>query len=161
MKNLKSKKKRPVAKKKKVHEIKTDYLHSLYSKKYLKIVPAAVKKLRAFKKKHNFEAIAFTGSSGAGLAYPLSYLLKVPLIHVRKKNSSPNYRKVIEGTVSADSYIIVDDFISSGQTVKRILREIAKHLGSSVKPIAIFLYDADFYYGKKWDGIPIIKVKVK
>lgn len=147
--------------KKKIHEIQTDYLGRLYSEKFFKIVPAAVKKIRAFKKKHPFEAIAFTGSSGAGLAYPLSYILKMPLIHVRKKGDSQNYFPVIEGTISASSYIIVDDFISSGKTVRRILREIKENINNKPKPIGIFLYDADDFRSNDWNGIPIIKVKIR
>jgi adenine/guanine phosphoribosyltransferase-like PRPP-binding protein len=145
---MKKKTKKKKTKKKIIrHEIQTEYLGSVYGKEFLKLVPKAVKKLRSIKRKYPFDAIAFTGSSGAALAYPLSYLLKMPLIHVRKGNSHYGMGK-IEGTISSKHYIIVDDFIETGSTIKRIIKNISAE--TNAKPIGILLYSSgmnnDFVY---------------
>jgi adenine/guanine phosphoribosyltransferase-like PRPP-binding protein len=147
------KKKKAVTREKIVHKIQSEYLGKVYGKQFLKLVPLAVKRLRAIKKKHPFDAIAFRGSSGAALAFPLSYFLKLPLIHVRKGES--HYGSgTIEGTISSKRYIIVDDFIDRGTTVKKIVSEIKKNIGA--KPVAIFLYSAGRYGPTaKYNDIPL------
>lgn len=128
--------------------IKSEYLHKIYSnKQFIKTIDIAYKKIRAFKKKNNFDVIAFTGSSGAALAYPLSYKLKIPLICIRKDKSS-HFKEKIEGQFEFKNYIIVDDFISSGATIKKIMREIDYHCFCSIyhnsgipKCVGIYLYD--------------------
>lgn len=129
--------------KKIVHKIKSEYLGRVYGKQFLKLVPLAIKELRAIKKIHPFDAIAFTGSSGAALAYPLSYLMKMPLIHVRK-GSSHYSRGKIEGTVSSKRYIIIDDFIETGASIKRIIKAINYELDRAI-PVAICLYGSSSY----------------
>jgi len=125
------------------HKIQTTYLRSIFSSRYLELVPAAAKKLRSIKRSHPFDAIAFTGTSGAGIAFPLSYLLKIPLIHVRKKEIRSHSSYDIEGTISSKRYLIVDDFIDSGATINRIRSYIRKdrQLKKS-KAVGIFLYQS-------------------
>lgn len=151
-----AKKKTAPAKKKIVHKIQSEYLGKVYGKQFLKLVPLAAKKLRSIKRKYPFDAIAFRGSSGAALAFPLSYLLKLPLIHVRKGES--HYGSgTIEGTISSKRYIIIDDFIDRGTTVKKIISEIKKNIGA--KPVAICLYSAGRYGPTaKYNDIPIFSV---
>lgn len=148
-------KKKPLKKlaKKIQHKIETDYLGKIYGGEFLKLVPKAVKRLRAYRKKNPFDAIAFTGSSGAGLAFPLSYFLKVPLIHVRKKDKN-HYGEAIEGTISSKRYLIVDDFIESGNSIRRIIKSINSNYEHQAIPVGIFLYDS--YTRMDFDDIPVI-----
>ena len=150
--------KKKVVKKKKInHTIRTEYLGRVYSSQFLKLVPEAVKKIRQLKKQFKFDAIAFSGSSGAALAFPLSFFLKLPLIHVRKGSSHYGSGR-IEGTISSKRYLIVDDFIDRGNTMKRITKSINDEFGNKTKPVAIFLYDAykrDTFSFNKQD-IPIV-----
>lgn len=144
--------------KKKVHTIQTEYLGQVYSPKYLDLIPKAVKEIRQLRKKLKFDAIAFTGSSGAALAFPLSYFLKLPLIHVRKGQSHYGSGP-IEGTISSQRYLIVDDFIDRGNTIRRIIKKIESELGGEAKPVGIYLYDATFpnnfnFHGEK---IPVYR----
>jgi adenine/guanine phosphoribosyltransferase-like PRPP-binding protein len=138
------------------HRIETEYLGRVYGKNFLKLVPKAVSTLKAFRKKHPFDAIAFTGSSGAALAFPLSYFLKVPLIHVRKKDKN-HYGGSIEGTISSRKYIIVDDFIESGTTVYKIINTIKKEYSHPAEIVGICLYDSE----RRWsdfDGVPVVNI---
>ena len=148
--------KKAVKRKKIVHKIQSEYLGKVYGKGFLKLVPLAVKKLRAIKKLHPFDAIAFRGSSGAALAFPLSYFLKLPLIHVRK-GASHYGSGLIEGTISSKRYIIIDDFIDRGTTIKKIISEIKKNIGA--EPVAICLYSSAKYGPTaKYNDIPLFSV---
>ena len=140
------------------HEIQTDYLGKVYGKQFLKLIPRAIKKLRAIKRRHPFDAIAFTGSSGAALAYPLSYLMKLPLIHVRKGPSHYSGGKV-EGTISSKRYVIVDDFIETGASIRRVLKAIDSELDAA-KPVAILLYSSTrmLEFDHKNKAIPVFTV---
>lgn len=75
------------------------------------------------KQRYDFDTIAFRGMSGALLAAPLSMALDKTMILVRKGEDCHSLLK-IEGDVGARKYIIVDDFIGSGRTVRTIIREI-------------------------------------
>jgi adenine/guanine phosphoribosyltransferase-like PRPP-binding protein len=121
------------------HCIRTEYLDSVFRlHRYLPVVKAAIQALKKVDKKTPFDAIAFRGVSGAALAFPLSLALKKPLICIRKGSS--HYGRKFEGCISAKTYIIVDDFIETGQTIEAIIKEISKIKPNAV-PVGIFLYD--------------------
>lgn len=140
------------------HKIQTEYLGKVYGKGFLKLVPKVAEKLRAIHSITPFDAIAFTGSSGAALAYPMSFLMKMPLIHVRKGTSHYGFGK-IEGTISSKRYVIIDDFIESGNSIRRIVKSITDEL-ERPKPVAIVLYSSTqnhpFVY--KGNTIPVYTV---
>jgi hypoxanthine phosphoribosyltransferase len=85
-----------------------------------KIIPQAAKLLKGMK----FDAIAFRGMSGCLFAAPLSLRLRKPLLMVRKPcacPSSTHTKMKVEGDINAQTYIIVDDFIGTGRTVREII----------------------------------------
>jgi len=138
-------------------DIDTEYLSKVYyNDRFIRTIKKSLARVKEFQKSVKFDAIAFTGTSGAALAYILSYTLKKPLICVRKRDNSHSSMN-IEGCVSAKSYIIVDDFIDSGRTVKNIMNKIGKRMPEA-KPVAIFLYD-DWGYKRTFLDIPIKRVK--
>ena len=71
-------------------------------------------------------AIAFSGMSGALIAPIVALRLKKPLIMVRKDNDGSHSSLAVEGVVGSDTYIILDDQISTGATVRRIKKHIKK-----------------------------------
>lgn len=77
-----------------------------------------------------FDAIAFTGSSGCAIAFPLALKYEVPLMYVRKeKEKSHGCRVEINQSIILKRYVIVDDFVATGSTVRRVksqLDEFAK-----------------------------------
>lgn len=138
-------------------DIRTDYLEKVYyPKRFISTVNRAVKKIREYRRKNKFDAIAFTGTSGAALAYTVSYKLGLPLICVRKSADGHHSMYKVEGCYSAKKYIIIDDFISGGYTVKKIIRSIKKEL-ENAEPLAVFLYNDQFRYGLH-DDLPIIRI---
>lgn len=137
--------------------ISSTYLRPVYEVESFKnIIDKSYKSILKFRKRHSFEAIAFTGTSGAALAYPLSYKLKVPLICVRKSIRDNHYKDKLEGATFVNSYIIVDDCIDSGRTVRNILKNIKINNPSAICK-GIYLYnDFDPYLGS-FESIKIFK----
>lgn len=101
--------------------VRSSYLHSVYDPEaFQRTVDITVELMRPHLA--DFDAIVFRGSSGAALAYPLGYLLKKPLVHVRKELGHA-YSKV-EGLYGAKRIAIVDDFVASGSTLRTIVEEL-------------------------------------
>ncbi|KKK93034.1 hypothetical protein LCGC14_2696920 [marine sediment metagenome] len=106
----------------------TAYLELIYESplKYKRLINKIADRMVDLKKETKFGAIAFRGTSGAALAYPLSAQLNIPLICVRRARE-PSHGFSIEGTQrNIRKYIIVDDFTDSGKTIKAILKAIDK-----------------------------------
>ena len=91
-----------------------------------------IPKAKRFLKTMEFDAIAFRGMSGCLFAAVLAYELRKPMIMVRKRvkrgdggyTTDSHSSMFVEGDQSARTYIIVDDFIASGATVREIHKEI-------------------------------------
>ena len=75
------------------------------------------------KRKLKFDAIAFRGLSGAVVAPMVALALKKTMIAVRKSHS---HGVKVCGDLGAQSYLIIDDFISSGETVRKIVTSIER-----------------------------------
>lgn len=93
-----------------------------------------------------FDAVAFRGISGAILGPQIALALGKSMILVRKPNDGSHAQQqfsyfggvadriltpLVEGDINARTYIIVDDFQSSGVTAKAIRKEIAKVIPSA------------------------------
>lgn len=74
----------------------------------------------------NADAIAVTGKSGQALAFATSMLIGFPLIVVRKPNDGSHSWERVEGTegVEVKRYLVLDDFVSSGTTIRNIVGAI-------------------------------------
>ncbi len=150
------------------------YHDVVFSPRELKAtVNRVVKNLKNLKKKLKFNAIAFRGASGAGVAFPVSAITGIPVIYVRKKNESTHGCGVEGPDTPVRRYIILDDFVDSGKTVKAIIKEITKQpvgevwnrqgeIVNEVHPecVGVCLYDytsgPTIWVGKK--NIPIYDV---
>jgi adenine/guanine phosphoribosyltransferase-like PRPP-binding protein len=116
------------------------YLNKIFSTiQFTKTINKLAIRIQSFRKKHRIEAIAFTGVSGSAVAYPLSYKLKIPLICVRKGTS--HYGSPYEGREDVKRYIIVDDLIETGNTIRKIKKTVKIH-SPKAKCIGVFLYNA-------------------
>lgn len=73
---------------------------------------------------YDFDTIAFRGVSGTILAAPLALAMNKEMVLVRKdEDDSHSYYKV-EGNQDVRRYIIVDDFVCSGETGRQIVSRI-------------------------------------
>jgi len=114
-----------------MHMIISEYLHNALGKSSVKKVIKGMKQL-ILESGVKFDAIAYSGNSGALIVPTLAYVLNKDVILVRKdadfRNCSSRHR--IEGLISSGrepiNYIIVDDFPESGSTIKRIQYRIQK-----------------------------------
>jgi orotate phosphoribosyltransferase-like protein len=112
------------------------------------ILARSVNRIATLKAKLGFDAIAFSGSSGCAIAFHVAATLGIPLMYVRKANEqSHSYQKVdcnfARGEIK--KYLIVDDFVQSGDTIRHITNTIAavceKQGSYPAKPVGIFCYD--------------------
>jgi adenine/guanine phosphoribosyltransferase-like PRPP-binding protein len=121
--------------------IDTQYLDKVFTiALFTNTIKKLERKILKFKKdnKLKIDAIVFTGISGAAFAFPLSVSLKIPLLCIRKEKSHSN--KKLEGAREFGNYIIVDDFIDTGATIKKIINTTKRAVPGS-KPVGVFLYN--------------------
>ncbi len=103
-------------------KICSDYLSRLL---YPATYKLTLKKAIAVLKKYDFDAIAFRGMSGAIIAPAIAAAMGKTVIMVRKAGDGSHSTCAIEGDRATQSYVIVDDFISSGATVQEIESKVA------------------------------------
>jgi orotate phosphoribosyltransferase len=108
--------------------MKTSGIHSCYLEQCFNLqdVRKMVRTLAIRLKPHrkNFDAIACQGWSGALIAPILALRLNKPMIVVRKPGENPHSTYKVEGYLQSTRYVIVDDFVRTGNTVRRIMSEI-------------------------------------
>lgn len=74
-----------------------------------------------------FDTIAFRGMSGALIAPIVAHTLGKEIILIRKKTEDyTNSNEKVEGHLAAKEYVILDDFICSGDTVREIMRRVKR-----------------------------------
>lgn len=108
--------------------ISTSYLGCIYNPAaFSEVVTKAAAYLELRRKE--FDTLAFSGSSGGAVAYPVGALLGCHLSHIRKADGN-HHSYMLEGAVEgwtsdypdqAPRYVIIDDFIASGRTMDRIV----------------------------------------
>ena len=156
--------------------VNSEYEHSswfdnIFHPEILKaMTTSAVPKLRRFHKKNPFDVMAFTGLSGALFASILSGRLQIPMVMVRKANDlhgPGGTKKRVCGFKNFKKYIIIDDLVASGETLKRIHKEVSK-FSTAANPelvgVALYYHYNDY---TSWPdhrspmgvaGIPIIQL---
>ena len=122
----------------------SSYLNKVLNRAERKLVIAtAVRKLRKIKDK--FDAIAVTGSSGLLIGPAVADKLDKELILVRKDKDNSHSCLAIEhdGISQLDvRYIILDDMVASGDTVRAIHRKISENgYGVNFDYVGLYLYN--------------------
>ena len=142
-------------------------MHEVYNDPatFALMVMATAKKVRSLKKKLHFDAIAFTGMIGAAMAYTVSVSTGIPLIAVRKTKKGSHCNMMVEGSckIAVRSYIIIDDFIGTGSTIRQIKKKIKASCiyGQAVPEcvgVVLYMYMATNQFTRRVDDIPIYKV---
>ena len=102
------------------------------------VIQACVKRL--WRKQTEFDAIAFRGLSGALIAPSVADQLGKKLIAIRKPDDG-SHGTSVEGETSETQYIILDDFVSSGSTVRAIIDAITSNARAKNSfPLAVLTY---------------------
>lgn len=128
------------------HKVKTDYLEDIYNiSNFAVMIERLIPSAQQMRREVGFDTIAFQGTSGAAAAYILAKELYVPLICIRKEDDKSHYARdngLFEGSLDAKRYIIVDDFICSGSTVRRIENVIHEKLKGEAKCVGYLMYSS-------------------
>jgi len=114
------------------------------------VVKKVIKGLREVEKTHPFEAIAVQGLSGLLIGPIVAMLLKKPLLAVRKESERCHSDEEVEGDIDVKSYIILDDFIFTGETCRRIQTALWKE-GCKAKCVGAYLHH-EYRFRKEWRG---------
>lgn len=95
--------------------------------------------IEILKRKHvPIECMVARGKSGMGMAFPLSMETGIPVVVARKEDER-SHGMPLEGDGNFGTYVIIDDFIDSGDTCKSIVQQITSEHGNT-RCIAILLY---------------------
>lgn len=105
-----------------------DYRHAATSLIQRGAVEACVAALKLWGL-HKFEAIAWTGNSGGMVAPVVAYLLEKHQLAIRKPRQSSHTEARVDRPVEGLShYVIVDDFVATGTTVKQIIDTLREEM---------------------------------
>jgi len=112
------------------------YLTDAFEPSTLRIlVEKCAAKLVKIHETHPYDGLAFRGESGACVAYPLSFYTGIPIFCVRKEYSHST--AIVEGPCTGARYLIIDDCIDTGATIRDIVRAMGDEGGT---PIGILLW---------------------
>lgn len=95
----------------------------------------------------SFDVVACRGVSGATMAAVVAYKLHKDLCIVRKPNDGSHSSYTVEGPTGR--YVIVDDFISTGATVKEIVKQITR-VDPHAECLGVICYGK--HYWREMDG---------
>ena len=98
------------------------------------------------------DTLVFTGISGMAIGFPIARALKLRPVVVRKTvKGTHGCHKVEMGGAPEGKFIIIDDRIETGKTIRRVLKEIETYCHwyyrycsprtSQTKYVGIVLYD--------------------
>jgi adenine/guanine phosphoribosyltransferase-like PRPP-binding protein len=110
-------------------DMRSSYLSDYLDPTFLFV---AVTRMAKILSQYDYDALAFSGNSGALIAAPLSLATGKPLLLVRKYMSNCHAGFRVEGLGKIHRYVIVDDFIDTGNTVRRIRRAVSEHRVGSI-----------------------------
>jgi orotate phosphoribosyltransferase len=116
-------------------------------------VTAAVKLFRGVKTRYTF--IVCSGYSGVLIAPHVVLAVNKELIIVRKSAQNTHGMLVEQHNIRGKDYIILDDFIQTGDTVRRII-EILQKEKPHLKCVGIVAYDY-----KKWSSAKDVTELIK
>jgi orotate phosphoribosyltransferase-like protein len=140
-------------------QLTPDYHEKATNPEYMtKIVEAMSKELYRLRQTTEFSHIVVSGISGQSVGWPVFYKTGIDICVVRKPEEK-SHGSLIHGRGELKKYVIIDDIISSGDTVNRIIGSIDGRYteecgnpfnrGLSIdhrpKPIHIILFNTDSY----------------
>jgi orotate phosphoribosyltransferase-like protein len=118
------------------------------------IIKESVPKLRRMKKELKFDTIVFQGMSGALVAPELANRLNVGTTLVRKEKDNSHSLNKTEGAVPK-RFIVVDDFVDSGATVKSAVSSIKK-VFPEAEYVGLYLYDGTPGSSHDCQPVPVV-----
>lgn len=118
-----------------MNNVYTSYLYRIYDPETGPLVLRALGR-EVLARRDQFDTLAFRGSSGTP-ALALSLMHGIPCLHVRKDLGHGAPR--VEGCYGGPRIAVVDDFVVTGETIRRIREEVkTAHEGAELSHL--FLY---------------------
>lgn len=115
--------------------------------KFQSTVKKLARLIRRIRDRQGCDAIVVSGSSGSAFGYPVSFLTGIPVVYIRKANER-SHGQVIEAMRAEGamkSYVILDDFVDTGETIRYMYSQIVEHATVRYRiPMelqAVILYD--------------------
>ncbi len=109
----------------------------------------------------DFDAVAFSGNSGSAVGFHLAARLRKGVLLVRKDGETIHSCHTVEGATWAESYLIVDDLIDKGDTIRHIIN-ITKKAGITASCVGIALYETTDLFPhfplSDSESIPIVRI---
>lgn len=144
------------------------YLEKGFEPSYAKSVVRSFKAALKDKVFGDFEAIAVRGVSGMLFGPMLAHMTKKRLSVIRKPRETKHTNRILEGVHDTKRYVIVDDFVSSGETVQAIVCGM-KQSPFRPMPAGLFMWCRDSCDGyglmhgcysepTLWEGLPLVGV---
>lgn len=93
------------------------------------------------------DAVVVRGTSGVSAAFAALVYVDFNLVHLRKQNDGAHGAPV-EGHQPFSKYLILDDFIDTGDTVRGIIADLdglAKQQGVEVECVGALMYGSDAF----------------
>jgi orotate phosphoribosyltransferase len=141
-----------------VKHYEVDYLRAIEPKSLKDFISKAVKDLR----NKDFDAIVFSGYSGALVAPAVALRLKKHLIVVRKAGTDSHSSQTVEGYRGEKcKYIFLDDFVSLSKTIKRCIKKTRNWVPNS-QCVGAYFYKPNhscFIPTKYWVPIKLLRLK--
>jgi orotate phosphoribosyltransferase len=124
-----------------------------YFSKALNDIGGIVRKARAeLKKRPAFDVVCCTGVSGMVFGPVLAYSMRKRLIVIRKTKRGSHASSIIEGNYGyGDRVLLVDDFTSTGNTMKRMRTELRKK-DMDLKIVGAYLYTRSPCFTTRYNG---------
>jgi len=107
--------------------INSDYhTHLRNESRFENTIHGMAKLIKNLQKKLKFTHMVCTGISGQSVGWPISFITGIPLVVIRKALEKSHGSRIVGQSGLCSKYIIIDDFISSGETIERVIREMKK-----------------------------------
>jgi adenine/guanine phosphoribosyltransferase-like PRPP-binding protein len=110
-----------------------------------RIVKVATKALKVVE----FDTIAFRGMSGALIAPIVAHKMKKEVAMLRKSGAQTHSCYEYEGHTAVQRYVILDDFVSTGQTVAGIIRDMRRSVPGA-KFVGLYTYYSTYDKSAGW-----------
>jgi adenine/guanine phosphoribosyltransferase-like PRPP-binding protein len=116
-----------------------DY-HHISKNQFKPTVKTTVTAIRRLKKILGFEQIVCTGISGQSIAWPVGYVTDIPVAVVRRKGEKQHHGYDVENFNRSRKFIILDDFVSSGDTIKHVLKTLSEDDRDTQLCVGVYCY---------------------
>lgn len=95
-------------------------------------------------REQRYEALAACGHSGLTVAGAAGYVLRIPVIAVRKSDDDTHDSRTVNAILPKGNvhYAFIDDLISSGKTFYRVVRRIYNRVSEEAVCAGILLYNS-------------------